>query len=147
MEAQNKATLEKFPDNVAALTMKLRVILQHPEDDGCELSDVNNTVEKLDSMENEQPVSLQIARCEGEVAFAFLYIGSTFYGEVVDRYGKLLDRYKDRITQEVLSQQISEEFMTTLCSWHFYLAKTYNQMLKVITFSLVTLSNVFNALL
>jgi len=65
----------------------------------------------------------QIRICQGEIAYAFSFIGPDFYMQAVDRYEALLDQIGKRC-------RMRDELNGYVIRWQYYLAYTYNRMLK-----------------
>jgi hypothetical protein len=132
LREQNKRTLSRFPDNVAALTMNLRLIVEQ----GKSLGDAKAILERLAKFDDQaNDPTHQILLCEGEVAFAFQYLGPAFYVESIDRYEKVISQYEAKVREASDSGNRSVGsaaggFVNRLCSWHFHLAQATNRLLN-----------------
>jgi hypothetical protein len=132
LREQNKRTLGRFPNNVAALTMNLRLIVEQ----GKSLGDAKAILEKLAKFDDQaNDPTHQVLLCEGEVAFAFQYLGPAFYIEAIDRYEKIIGQYQATIgkTSDSAGRTVgsaADGFVSQRCSWHFHLAQATNRLLN-----------------
>ena len=125
MDDQISRTMERYPDNIAAHKIRLRVLLE--QDDDGNGKEAKSILQRLATFNGDTDGDgwRQTLLCEGEVAFALAYLGPAFYGAAIDRYQALIDRYRAR-----MGPDWSDE---TTSGWQFHLAQAYNRMLNKYT--------------